>query len=397
MRTKRSLVWVVFAWTLAVLLTVPASAQESQPPPSPAGGTQDLSVWTPFPSQEVAIGDEITIALKLRATGAPQIVQLEAAKLPADWTAIFRGDNKAVKSAFVRSDADTEVSLRLEPPDSVQAGSYDFEVVARGERSTARLPIELTLADKAPGGGLSLNVDLPTLRGAPDSKLTYSAKIKNDSDSDLTVNLQADAPKEAQVDFKLAGQSVNSFPVGPGETKTLSVETQIFPDAPAGEYPIKVMAEGGDQQATAELLAEVTGKTDLQLSAPDGRLSGEATAGEITPFTLVLKNNGSAPAKQVELSATPPTGWEVTFEPQRVAEVAPGQTVEVKANVKPADQAIAGDYVINYTARPEEGASKAVDFRVTVTTSTLWGIVGVALIAVAVGVVGLAVARFGRR
>jgi uncharacterized membrane protein len=32
-----------------------------------------------------------------------------------------------------------------------------------------------------------------------------------------------------------------------------------------------------------------------------------------------------------------------------------------------------------------------------VVTSTLWGIAGIALIAVAVGVVGIAVVRFGRR
>jgi uncharacterized membrane protein len=48
-------------------------------------------------------------------------------------------------------------------------------------------------------------------------------------------------------------------------------------------------------------------------------------------------------------------------------------------------------------ARPDEGASESTEFRVTVLTSTLWGLVGVALIAVAVFGVGMAVMRFGRR
>ena len=48
-------------------------------------------------------------------------------------------------------------------------------------------------------------------------------------------------------------------------------------------------------------------------------------------------------------------------------------------------------------AQPQDGAAKTADFRITVMTSTLWGIVGVGLIAVAVVVVGLAVMRFGRR
>ena len=43
------------------------------------------------------------------------------------------------------------------------------------------------------------------------------------------------------------------------------------------------------------------------------------------------------------------------------------------------------------------GESASADFRITVTTSTLWGIVGVGIIAVALLVLLGAVARFGRR
>ena len=48
-------------------------------------------------------------------------------------------------------------------------------------------------------------------------------------------------------------------------------------------------------------------------------------------------------------------------------------------------------------AKPAEGGSESADFRITVRTSTLWGVVGIALIAVAVAVVAAAVFRFGRR
>ena len=43
------------------------------------------------------------------------------------------------------------------------------------------------------------------------------------------------------------------------------------------------------------------------------------------------------------------------------------------------------------------GKSSNADFRITVTTSTLWGIVGIGIIAVALLVLLGAVARFGRR
>jgi uncharacterized membrane protein len=99
----------------------------------------------------------------------------------------------------------------------------------------------------------------------------------------------------------------------------------------------------------------------------------------------------------VELSASTPSGWKVEFDPKTIEEIPVGEQVEVTANVRPGDKAIAGDYIVTVRAKPAEGASKSADFRITVRTSTLWGVVGIILIAVAVAVVALAVIRFGRR
>ena len=106
---------------------------------------------------------------------------------------------------------------------------------------------------------------------------------------------------------------------------------------------------------------------------------------------------GSAPARRVKMSASQPSGWSVTFEPEKIGEVPAGEQVEVTANLRPAEKALAGDYMVTVRAQPEGSSNKSAELRITVLTSTLWGIVGVGLIAVAVGVVGLAVLRFGRR
>jgi uncharacterized membrane protein len=44
-----------------------------------------------------------------------------------------------------------------------------------------------------------------------------------------------------------------------------------------------------------------------------------------------------------------------------------------------------------------EGASTNADFRITVSTSTLWGVVGIGIIAASLLVAVGAVARYGRR
>ena len=68
----------------------------------------------------------------------------------------------------------------------------------------------------------------------------------------------------------------------------------------------------------------------------------------------------------------------------------------VEYEMTPSAKALAGDYMTTLRAGTE-GDSSSADFRITVSTSTLWGIVGAGIIAAALLVAVGAVARFGRR
>jgi len=395
MRRISRIALVLISLLLATLLSpTPAVAQQGQAQTNP----QNITLFTRYPAQEAAIGDSVSFELKVRAT-EPQIVRLSAQNLPEGWTTTFRGGGKVIQAAYVDAQEDTTVDLKVEPPKDVRPSTYRFNVMARSEANetvAANLPIELSIKDKLPPR-LAFDVDLPTIKGGPDTTFRYSATLKNESDAEMTVNLVADTPQQFQVNFKLSGQDVTSFPIGANESKTVSIEAKPLTNVPAGPYPMKVLAQSGQAQAEVELMAEVTGQPELNVSAPDGRLSGQAYAGDATSVKLMINNTGSAPARNIQLTAAPPSGWSVTFEPEQIAEVPSGQQIEVTANIQPSEQAIAGDYMVNVSVKPEVGAAKAADFRITVLTSTLWGLVGVALVAVAVGVVGLAVLRFGRR
>jgi uncharacterized membrane protein len=344
----------------------------------------------------MAIGESVTFPLVLRTDASPQIARFELKDLPDGWTATFKGGGRVIEAAYVEPDNDTKVDLRADAPADVKPGTYHFAVLAQADRDAMELPIELVVKDKLPPN-LSLKVDLPTLKGSPSTTFRYNATLKNEGDQDMSVNLVADAPSGMQVSFKLSGQEVTDIPLTANESKRVDIEAKPYVDLPAGQYPVNVLAQSSEAQASIQVTAEVTGQPDLQVSAPDGRLSGEAYVGDTTPLKLMVQNNGSAPVRDIKLAASQPNGWQVEFEPKQVAELAAGKQVEVAANVQPADQAIAGDYVVTVRAQPEDGASKSADFRITVLTSTLWGITGVGLIAIAVVVVGLAVMRFGRR
>src|SRR5262249_33436385 len=125
-------------------------------------------------------------------------------------------------------------------------------------------------------------------------------------------------------------------------------------------------------------------------------LSGDAEVGKAAPFTLVVSNDGTAAIEDVEMTGQVPTNWKVEFDPKTIQSLAPNEKKEVKATVTPSEKAIAGDYVSVFRANGR-GESANADFRITVTTSTIWGIAGIAIIAVALLVLLGAVARFGRR
>jgi len=125
-------------------------------------------------------------------------------------------------------------------------------------------------------------------------------------------------------------------------------------------------------------------------------LSTRATAGKETAVPIIITNTGTAPADTIELSGSAPSGWKITFDPKTIDRIAPNANKEVQALITPTEKAIAGDYVTTIRASTR-GESASTTFRVTLTTSTLWGIAGVGIIGVALLVMVGAVARFGRR
>ena len=186
------------------------------------------------------------------------------------------------------------------------------------------------------------------------------------------------------------------LPIKARESKDLKISVQPPSDVAAGQYPVQVRVANDKINADMQLVMDITGQPTLALSGPEGRLSGDATAGAERTFNFTIENTGSSPAQDVALSASPPSGWKVTFNPEKIPELDPHGNAQVAVNITPTEKAIAGDYVVPVRASGG-GASDSASFRVTVRTSTLWGIAGLGVIAAAVIVLGGAVTRYGRR
>ena len=377
---------------IASFVMASAGFAQAEPP-------KGLFLVTDYPAQTVRAGEIATIRLKLTNAGLPpEPVALSLAGVPAGWKVDILGGGQPVASAMPGVNQDVALQLRVDVPKDAQPGSQKIVLSAKGPLTQAPdLVLTLNVGTEAPAK-LSLKSRLPSLRGTPRSAFEYTVTVGNDSGKDLTVALSAQSPANFQTTFSegFGSNEISSIPIEAGQTKDIKVKVTPPRDVKAGDFPVlvKVASEG----ATAELrlTLQVTGQGKLALSTKDGRLSGEAEVGKAAAYTLVVSNDGTAPIEEVEMSGTVPANWKVEFNPKTIASVAPNEKKEVQVLVTPADKAISGDYVASFRAGGR-GESASADFRITVTTSTLWGIVGIGIIAIALLVLLGAVARFGRR
>jgi uncharacterized membrane protein len=373
-------------------LAGPAFAQDK------SSAYKGLWISTPYPAFNVTSKETVTLDLTVHNAGLPpQRVALGLSQVPQGWTGTFLGGGNLIESVFVAPDGEASIKLRLEPPANAAKGSYHFEIAATGHESKFALPIDLTVGDTLPPK-LSMKSELPTLRGSSSSTFEYKLKIKNDGGGDAVVRLDAQTAPAFQVKFteEYGSQELTSFPLKAGDEKTISAKLSLPQSTKAGTYPIVVQASTGQTEAQVQLGAEVTGQPKLLLTGQGERLSAQAIAGEGSPVEMTLTNTGSAPAHNVKVTASEPSGWKVSFDPATFDVLAANANQTVKATITPSSKAIAGDYMVTVSASGD-GVNASSDFRVTVRTSTMWGIVGVLVIAAALIVLVLAVVRYGRR
>lgn len=380
-------------------LTLFATAAAAQDAGSGAA-TPPAGVWltTPYPSVTETAGAPFTIDFSLINRDKPPVdLALKLDGLPDGWSYAFNGGGHKVDAAMVAPGDSRAFTLKLTPPKGAKVGSYHLTLGGSGDGVNLTLPVTVSLAEPSPTS-LALTPKLPALRGSAKSAFDYTLTVKNDGAADVTVNLDAAAPPGFDTKFteEYGSQELSSLPVKANATANVKLAVTPPPDQAAGSYPVHVAATDGTATGTADLALDITGAPHLALNAPDGRLSGSAVAGKEKSFTFTVANTGGAPAKAVKLDASAPSGWKTDFSPADIPSLAVGAKQNVEMRLTPSDKAIAGDYMVTVSARGT-GASDSTDFRVTVETSTLWGIIGIIIIAAALLVLALAVFRYGRR
>ena len=394
MRSKQFFLTPLASAAFALALVLSAAAQAPQADSQIKG----IYLLTDYPALTVQAGGTSTVPLRLHNYGLPpERLALSVEGVPQGWTATILGGGQPVAAAMPATGKDVSLSLRLDVPANAQAGATSITVNARGGSQNVSLPIAVMLGKDLPAK-LSLDAKLPALRGTPRSNFDYQLTVKNDSGRNLLVRLGAKAPQNFATTFTEAygSQELSSLPIDAGQSKEVKLTVRPPSQIPAGNVPIVVSVAAEDASAETKVVMEIVGQPQLRLTGRDGVVSARAEAGNQTSIPLVVSNEGTAAAQGIELSGTAPSGWKVEVEPKDIGEIAPGQKAEAQVLLTPSAKALAGDYMttLRASARSE---NVSTDFRVAVSTSTYWGIVGAGIIAIALLIMVGAIARFGRR
>jgi uncharacterized membrane protein len=361
---------------------------------APVGAADPVTLTTPYPAIAVAPGAKVTMDISITTTSSGR-VNLSLAGAPAEWNATLRGGGFAVDSVETTAGTAAKVTLDATVPDAATGGTTRMTVTARQGSATATLPVTVRVEPNV-AGSISLTTDTPELKGASDASFSFTLTLKNDTPDEETFTVASTGPDGWTITTQVGSQSqAASVVIQAGSTSTVTVTAKAATDAAAGKYPIAVDASAGTLTAHADLSVEITGSYALSMTTGNGVLSTNASAGSATDLTLVITNTGTADVANAKMTATPPNGWTVTFNPDTVNVPANG-TANVVAHMTPSNDAIAGDYMTTFKATADV-ANASADVRVTVQTSPLWGIVGIGIIAIVL--IGLlwVFRQFGRR
>lgn len=389
---KRALVALVALLTVLTAMSAVAQTEEEEPPAAPP---DQLTLTTPYPAVAVEPGDQVTFDLTVSSPGRDEVA-LSASGVPEGWSSAFRGGGFELDSVMTAPSTPAQVEYSVSVPAEAGEESVTIALTADSGSETAELDLTLRISAAA-GGEVTMTPDFPGLRAAAGETATFDVTVRNDTPADLQFELNANGPSGWQVSAQPSGEEqASTLAVEAGSEASVQVEAVAPAQAEAGQYPITVEAISPETTVSTELVVEVVGSFSMNLTTSDERLNADVTVGSSTELPLLVVNNGTAPLTGITMSATPPSGWDVSFDRSELEPVPAGETAVVTATITPSEEAVAGDYVINFSADGED-ASGQIEVRTTVTPSAVWGILGVALIALTLAALAWVFRRFGRR
>jgi len=252
---------------------------------------------------------------------------------------------------------------------------------------------------------VTVTAEFPEIEAIATGTFEYGVKLEYKGQEDRVFDLNTILPAgwsayiNPQYDSKMIPSiAVEASPfIAVAKNLKVTVTPPTWPLADPAEYTVTLEALSGDVIGKLDLTAKVTAKYILNAAPANELYNTRAKAGQDNTYSIKVANIGTAVIENITFSTDKPDGWEITFQPKKIDALESFDTNTVDINIKPPPKTVSGDYMFFLRITGKQGDPVKMDVRVTVETPTIWGWVGVAIIAVVI--IGLIVIfmRFGRR
>ncbi|MCD6232112.1 hypothetical protein J7K28_05760 [Candidatus Aerophobetes bacterium] len=378
-------------------------------------------LFTQFTKIVVQRETELKLDVKVVNTGERaediyfSVIPSENAKT---WEAGLKGlygavDVQAVHLSSESPDNSVILSFRTTPPREAPAGNYTFTIkaVTKDKKIGKSLSITLVLIGEAwkpietpkpTSENIKLTVDYPQKKMPAGKNFEFEIEIKNDTLDDLVFDLIPIAPAGWGGYCTPRWREEQILAIKVKKRSSEYIKLVLIPpfNISEGEYPVGFKVRSGELSQLINLKAIVTGTYKLKMTTKTGRLNLNAIAGRKEPLLVYLWNEGSAPIDDISFFSNEPTGWKISFSPERLPSLLPIREIQkpekVEVTIEPKAKAIPGDYMVTINAVGKQDRT-GVDIRVTVGVSTTWGWIGIAIVVAIIAILTGVFIRLKRR
>ena len=364
---------------------------------------EGILMSTAYPGITALAGETVSFDLDFASLdGEAYDAALSVESIPEGWEGYFQGGDSQINKVHIDEESaltdSALASFSLTIPETAEEGEYAIELGAdAGEGVQSALSLEVEVGQVEVGQS-SFTSEYPEQQGATGTTFTFEMTLVNNKSTEQSYSLSAETPSGWQATFTPSGESTNvaSLSVEAGSSQGVTVTVTPPQGVETGDYTIPCSATSAEDSLSADLQVTITGTYGVDLSTPTGNLSLDAQANREKALTLSITNTGNVDLTNLNLTSSAPTDWEVRFDESTIDTLEAGATKEITAYITPNQDAITGDYVTTITLSNDE-VSDTAEFRVSVQTSTTWGVVAVCIVVVLVLALAFIFKKYGRR
>lgn len=211
-------------------------------------GTFKTELTTGQANMQGLANANFTFSAKLKNQTAEKQLYALMAETPAGWTVTFKSSYNQVTSVEVEANKTADINIEVNPPDNIDAGTYEIPVRAVTNATSANLGLQVAIT-----GTYSMELSTPT--GLLSTKLTAGESkkiellVRNTGSSDLA-NIKLNASQPTNWDITFEPQEIDKL-LAKSETK-VTATVKAYKNAIPGDYAATFEAQTPEANAKAQ-------------------------------------------------------------------------------------------------------------------------------------------------